>query len=113
MFILNFFVFLLTDRKLNIAVFSNTKKKNRKLLIRGFEFVVDRQLKQSTNWRCSRYKSAHCKARATTRINAFGVEHFFLRNPQHTHSSVIDIKKEQPSSSSVSASTTLTSSSIS
>lgn len=85
------FIFLLycdfvSGKKLSIAVFSSTRKKNRKLLIRGYEFVVDRQLKQGTNWRCSRYKSARCKARATTHINPLGVEHYFLRNPQHTHS---------------------------
>lgn len=66
-------------------MFSNTKKKNRKLIIQGYEYVVDRRLKQSTNWRCSRYKSARCKARATTRINSIGVEHFIIRNPEHTH----------------------------
>ncbi|KNC31605.1 hypothetical protein FF38_12841 [Lucilia cuprina] len=63
---------------LTLTVEHNTKKKNRKLIIRGFEFVVDRQLKQSTNWRCSRYKSAHCKARATTRINTHDSIYFVM-----------------------------------
>uniref|UniRef100_A0A1B0F983 FLYWCH-type domain-containing protein n=1 Tax=Glossina morsitans morsitans TaxID=37546 RepID=A0A1B0F983_GLOMM len=71
--------------KFNLATFSSTKKKNRKLLIGDYEYVIDRTLKQSTNWRCARYKSARCRARATTRINADGLELFFIRNPEHTH----------------------------
>uniref|UniRef100_A0A1A9ZT85 FLYWCH-type domain-containing protein n=1 Tax=Glossina pallidipes TaxID=7398 RepID=A0A1A9ZT85_GLOPL len=65
--------------KFNLATFSSTKKKNRKLLIGDYEYVIDRTLKQSTNWRCARYKSARCRARATTRINADDLEQLALK----------------------------------
>ncbi|EDV94587.1 GH18861 [Drosophila grimshawi] len=48
------------------ASFTSTRKKKRKLLIDEHEFVMDRKLKSSINWRCARYRSANCKVRATT-----------------------------------------------
>ncbi|KAM8706939.1 hypothetical protein ACLKA7_011098 [Drosophila subpalustris] len=46
-----------------VAHFSSTRKKKRKLLIDKHEFVMDRKLKSSINWRCARYRSANCKIR--------------------------------------------------
>lgn len=67
-----------------VAVFGNTKKNNRKLIIGPYQFVIDRRLKSTTNWRCAKYKSLSCKARATTRI-VDNIEKYLVKYPYHTH----------------------------
>ncbi|KAH8243798.1 hypothetical protein KR032_010209 [Drosophila birchii] len=68
-----------------LASFSSTRKKKRKLVIDNNEFVMDRKLKSSINWRCSRYRSANCKVRATTHVLKSGQEVYRLKYAKHSH----------------------------
>ncbi|XP_064550546.1 modifier of mdg4 isoform X20 [Drosophila montana] len=69
-----------------LANFTSTRKKKRKLLIDKHEFVMDRKLKSSINWRCARYRSANCKVRATTHELKSGQEVYRLKYAKHSHS---------------------------
>ncbi|KAH8402726.1 hypothetical protein KR215_009032 [Drosophila sulfurigaster] len=68
-----------------LAHFTRTRQKKRKLLIDKHEFVMDRKLKGSINWRCSRYRSANCKVRATTHALKTGQEVYRLKYARHSH----------------------------
>ncbi|KAH8369086.1 hypothetical protein KR009_000162, partial [Drosophila setifemur] len=68
-----------------VARFSKTRKKKRKLIIDHHEFVMDRKLKSSINWRCARYRSANCKVRATTHAMKGGQEVYRMKFATHSH----------------------------
>ncbi|CAD7083890.1 unnamed protein product [Hermetia illucens] len=53
----------------NVAVFGFTQKHQKMLIIGKHNYVVDRKLKNSINWRCSKYRRMNCKARAATKEN--------------------------------------------
>ncbi|KAI8046066.1 hypothetical protein M5D96_002266 [Drosophila gunungcola] len=72
-------------RTAHLASFSCTRKKKRKLVIDKHEFVMDRKLKSSINWRCSRYRSSNCKVRATTHVLKNGQEVYRLKYAKHSH----------------------------
>lgn len=78
-------MFLIADIML-LANFTSTRKKKRKLLIDKHEFVMDRKLKSSINWRCARYRSANCKVRATTHELKSGQEVYRIKYANHSHS---------------------------
>ncbi|XP_043862346.1 modifier of mdg4-like isoform X24 [Drosophila santomea] len=69
----------------HLASFSCTRKKKRKLVIDRHEFVMDRKLKSSINWRCARYRSSNCKVRATTHVLKNGQEVYRLKYAKHSH----------------------------
>ncbi|XP_036672579.3 modifier of mdg4 isoform X22 [Drosophila suzukii] len=69
----------------HLASFSSTRKKKRKLVIDKHEFVMDRKLKSSINWRCARYRSSNCKVRATTHVLKNGQEVYRLKYAKHSH----------------------------
>ncbi|EDW55347.1 GM11026 [Drosophila sechellia] len=69
----------------HLATFSCTRKKKRKLVIDRHEFVMDRKLKSSINWRCARYRSSNCKVRATTHVQKNGQEVYRLKYAKHSH----------------------------
>ncbi|KAH8357243.1 hypothetical protein KR084_011236, partial [Drosophila pseudotakahashii] len=69
----------------NLATFRCTRKKRRKLVIDKHEFVMDRMLKTSINWRCARYRSSNCKVRATTHKLKSGQEVYRLKYAKHSH----------------------------
>ncbi|KAH8346090.1 hypothetical protein KR067_003952 [Drosophila pandora] len=74
----------LSDTSL-VAQFTCTRKKRRKLIIDSHEFVMDRKLKNSINWRCARYRSANCKVRVTTHLLKSGEEVYKIKYATHSH----------------------------
>ncbi|XP_037910045.1 modifier of mdg4 isoform X25 [Hermetia illucens] len=68
----------------NVAVFGFTQKHQKMLIIGKHNYVVDRKLKNSINWRCSKYRRMNCKARAATKV-INSEERYVIRYPYHTH----------------------------
>lgn len=99
----NIFHFSLSDMML-VASFTTTRKKKRKLLIDKHEFVMDRKLKSSINWRCARYRSANCKVRATTYELKSGQEVYRIKYAKHSHQWVMAPLNQQSSTFQISLS---------
>lgn len=66
-----------------IVKFTISNRGRRLLIIEGYEYVLHRQLPNSTNWRCIGTSKYSCRARAISRwIN--GVEIVRLSNGVHS-----------------------------
>lgn len=72
-------------KDLEVAEFVQTNRGGRKLLYQGFSFTQNRKFPTGIiSWKCSKYKTLRCYARAVTRVVGH-IEYIKISKPIHSH----------------------------